>query len=215
MRKIFFLLAVCVFVCVVAHAQDDSPSLGDVARQARSQKQQKDAQPKDATAKDATSPASATDAKNAIPNSKDAAQAKVPHVITNEELPEHTASAARSEKKTDSGETDAPQDASQPTGDRASQAEQWKSQIQQQKSSIADLQRQIDGLSKSIQYAPANCVENCQQWNENQQRKQQQVDSMKSQLEELQHHLEEMQDSARKQGFGSNVYDAEPEAGSN
>ena len=32
---------------------------------------------------------------------------------------------------------------------------------------------------------------------------------MKAQLEEQQKHLEEMQDTARKQGFGSSVYDPE------
>jgi chromosome segregation ATPase len=209
MRKVFFLLAVGAFLCGTAHAQDDAPSLGDVARQARAQKQQKDT-PKDAATKDAAKSASTPDAPTASASSKGAPQPKSSHIITNEELPEHTASAAHSEKKADTDEADVPQDAPQPAGDRASQAEQWKSQIQQQKSSISSLQSQIDDLSKSIQYAPPNCVENCQQWNEQQQRKQQQVDSMKSQLEELQHHLEEMQETARKQGFGSNIYDAEP-----
>ena len=41
------------------------------------------------------------------------------------------------------------------------------------------------------------------------QRKQQEVDSLKAQLEEQQKHLEEMQDTARKQGYGSSIYDPE------
>jgi septal ring factor EnvC (AmiA/AmiB activator) len=212
MRKIFFLFAVSAFLCGMVSAQDDSPSLGDVARQARALKQ-KDVPTKDAAAKGTSKPASAADAQTGSIGPK-ASPSKPSHVITNEELPAHTAATADSGKTTEADASDDraenQQDAQQPTGDRDSQAEQWKSQIQSQKSSIADLQHQIDDLSKSIQYAPANCVENCQQWNEQQQRKQQQVDSMKLQLEESEHHLEDMQETARKQGFGSNVYDPEP-----
>jgi len=91
--------------------------------------------------------------------------------------------------------------------DHEAEGERWKSEIQSQKSGIAELQREIDSLSNSIRYAPANCVANCAQWNERQQHKQDQVESMKAQLEEQQRRLEEMQDAARKQGFGSSVYD--------
>ena len=45
------------------------------------------------------------------------------------------------------------------------------------------------------------------QWNEQQLRKQEQLESMKAQLEQQQKSLEEFQDAARKQGFGSSVYD--------
>jgi hypothetical protein len=62
-------------------------------------------------------------------------------------------------------------------------------------------------LNDSIQYASGNCVSNCVQWNERQKQKQDQVESMKGQLEEQQKHLEELQDEARKQGYGSSVYD--------
>ena len=63
-RRFVQLLAVISVFVWLAGAQD-SPSMGDVARQARQQKQSKDAQSK-------TSPAS-----------------KTPKVITNEEIPEH------------------------------------------------------------------------------------------------------------------------------
>ena len=50
MRRLFVLLAAGALSCAfTAHAQD-SQSLGDVARQSRLQKQQKDTQPKDAAA---------------------------------------------------------------------------------------------------------------------------------------------------------------------
>ena len=65
----------------------------------------------------------------------------------------------------------------------------------------------MTNLSDSVRYAGANCVANCAKWNERQQQKQEQVESMKAQLEEQQHRLEEMQEAARRQGFGSAVYD--------
>ena len=72
---------------------------------------------------------------------------------------------------------------------------------------IASLQNEITELSNSIRYAGANCVANCEKWNEHQQQKQEKVEAMKAQLEEQKHHLEEMQEQARKQGFGSSIYD--------
>ncbi len=86
-------------------------------------------------------------------------------------------------------------------------AEQWKSQIVALKNNMATLQQNINSLSASIQYAGANCVANCVQWNERQKQKQDQVDTMKSQLEQQQKMLEDLQDGARKQGYGSSVYD--------
>ena len=82
-----------------------------------------------------------------------------------------------------------------------------KSQIQAQKGEILSLQKQIDEMSESIRFAPANCVSGCEQWNERQKGKQQQVERMQAQLDELKKHLEEMQESARKQGLGSSVYE--------
>ena len=69
------------------------------------------------------------------------------------------------------------------------------------------MESEIADLSESIRYAGANCVANCVEWNERQKQKQDQVESMKAQLEEQKKQLENMQDSARKQGFGSAVYD--------
>lgn len=203
MRRILVCMAASALLCISARAQNDAPSLGDVARQARAQKQ-KDNQAKTLSAKDTLADAKAAsnaDAQSAPSGAKDAPQAKT-HVITDEELPAHIAAVKTAKHDADSTESSA-----QPTGDRDAQAEQWKSQIQAQKSAIAELQHEITALGDSIHYVGGNCVENCAQWNERQQQKQQQVDSMKAQLEEQQHHLEETQDTARKQGFGSSVYD--------
>jgi hypothetical protein len=69
------------------------------------------------------------------------------------------------------------------------------------------MQREIDSLNESVHYAGGNCVANCVQWNERQKEKQDRVEVMTQQLDEQQKRLEDLQESARKQGFGSSVYD--------
>jgi len=201
MRRIFVAFAVIAFLCVCLQAQDDQ-SLGDLARQVRAQKQQKPSQTKD-TPKDTTTPSqTGTDA-------KESGQPKATHVLTNDDdlgASAKPASASHSDSRK-SESTDAKTADQADPAQRQAEAENWKSQIEQQKSSIAELQQQIEQLSSSIHYTGANCVANCEQWNERQQHKQEQVDTMKAQLEELKHHLEEMQETARKQGFGSSVYE--------
>jgi hypothetical protein len=126
--------------------------------------------------------------------------AKASKVVTNEEIPEHA--GAPPEAAGDSQASTAV-----PT-DKANQTtEDVKSQIQAQKGEIASLQKQIDAINESIRFAPANCVEGCEQWNEHQKQKQQQAERMQAQLDEQKKHLEEMQESVRKQGLGSSVYD--------
>jgi hypothetical protein len=226
-RRFLLILVAGVFVCALGvHAQDDdSPSLGDVARQTRQQRQLKDAQTKGSQAADSpasttTSPQNSAGSKDTQARvgqvkdaqSKDAAQSAkttssaqtAKKVITNEEISTHSgpvtapgpASDARAEDNTPSGE-----------GNGRVSADAWKQQISAQKNAISQLESQIQDLSDSIRYAGGNCVANCQAWNEQQQRKQQQVESMTSQLGELQKHLDEMQEQARKQGYGSSVYD--------
>jgi len=161
-----------------AYAQD-SPLLGDVARQVRQQKQ------KDAKSKDGTGPA------------------KSPTVITNETLPSHESSPVQ---RTEQAQADDGNDPENQDRGKMS-AEQWRGQIQQQKQQISGLQSKMEKLNDSIRFAPGSCVRNCEQWNERQTEKQQQVDVMKSQLEDAKKHLEQMQDAAKRQGYGSSVYD--------
>jgi hypothetical protein len=196
MKKILFLLSASVVLFAgAAYAQDDAPSLGDVARQSRQQKQKKD--------KDSTSKA-ASDKGQQTASAKNAPPAKPAHVITNEELPSHSVVTTASPAEDERAVPDAP---AAPSGNRDAAAAQWKSQILSQKQAIASLQQQITSVNESVHYAGGNCVANCQQWNERQEQKQDEVASMKAQLEQQQKKLEEMQESARKQGFGSQVYD--------
>lgn len=175
-RPILMVAATLTFA-FSAYAQD-SPSLGDLARQVRQQKQ------KDAKTKDGNG------------------SAKSPNVITDENLPSHASSAA---SKTDESKSATSTDPENQDGKMS--VEQWRSQIQQQKQQINELQSDMEKLNDSIHFAPGNCVRNCEQWNQNQLEKQQQVAVMKSQLEEAKKHLEEMQDAAKQQGYGSSVYD--------
>jgi hypothetical protein len=86
-------------------------------------------------------------------------------------------------------------------------AEQWKAKILALKSFINSLQGEIDRINASIRFAPPNCVSGCAQRNERQVEKQQRVEQLRSQLDGHKKRLEEMQDSARRQGYGTAVYD--------
>lgn len=226
-RRNFVLLLAGIFLCAfAAFGQEPTPSLGEVARQARLQKQQqqkeaqaaaqsaKDGQSKDgeSAAGPATSstptlgPASAARSAEAQGNAsaKDAQTAKGPkHVITNDELPEHIGPTSTYTPSSQPPTGSEPQDY---PATKAS-AEQWKAGILNLKNNIAAVQESMGQLAASIQYAGANCVANCVQWNERQKQKQDQVDAMKQQLEQMQKSLEDMQDAARKQGYGTAVYD--------
>ena len=208
-RRVFVFFAASTFLCACHGFAQDSQSLGDVARQSRLQKQQKDAQTKDTPAQNSalnsaqskdgrTKDAPATDG-----IAKDALPPKASHVITNDEIPEHAGHSVASTHDSQGNEPDAPATA----GNHEARAEQWKSQIQSQKSAIANLRQEIANLSDSVHYAGGNCVANCVEWNERQKEKQDRVEVMKAQMEEQQKRLEDMQESARKQGFGSSVYD--------
>jgi len=220
-RRLFILLSAgLVFTALAACGQDDPPPLGDVARQARLQKQQKDAQAKDEQTKDgaandtqpAAAPASGKDSPSkAVPgnpllkvvSAKDS-QTKPKKIVTNDEIPEHVGPTSTLPAKPKTAGTPTPPPTDE---DEKVPPQYWKAQIQAQKAAIAQLQNEISNLKASIQYAGSNCVSGCTEWNEQQQQKQQALDSMKSQLEEMQNQLEDMQDAARKQGYGTAVYD--------
>jgi len=207
MRRFFVLSAASVFLCSMSYAQDqqtsaqDPPppapalSLGEIARQVKLKKQQREAQLKAKEAANQSAPVS--EATPATP------PARTAHLVTNDDTPERASVAPVSTHPASSDAADSQTD----TGDHQAKGENWKSQIVAQKSNIAALQQDIRSLSESIHFAGGNCVANCAQWNERQQQKQQEVDTMKAQLEEQQKALEGMQESARKEGFGSSVYD--------
>ncbi len=205
----FAAVATAAFT-VAAQAQDEAPSLGDVARQARQQKQ-KDPQP----SKDSSSqPKDGTNAKGSVvaqaaadPSKAAATQPKAPkRVITNEEIPEHIGPTSTLPNTSRSSNPDYPEP-TDPANAHQGVAEQWKNSILALKSNIASLQNQIKNLEDSVHYAGVNCVRGCVQWNERQQEKQQEAENLKQQLEQQQKQLDTAQEQARRQGFGSSVYD--------
>jgi len=213
---LIFVLAGALFFADHAQCQEE-PSLGDVARQTREQKQQrdvpaKDAQPGSSQNKDAVHSKDVPnrDGQSSDPQSKsapgkDAQLHRASHVITNDELPQHPVAGVKTPASATGGAEFAPDPA---FGGKMS-PDAIRSQIQDQKSGITALQAQITELNDSIHFAGANCVANCVQWNESQQQKQRQMEDMRSQLENAKQALEQMQDYARKMGFGSSVYDPE------
>jgi hypothetical protein len=173
------ILVLAAAVCLVAGAAkgQDSPSLGDLARQQRQQKEQS----KTAPGKDA----------------------KASKVITNEEIPERTGPATTPTAGRQLSQNSMPA----PSNGAKQPPEHVKSQILAKKKQISTLQGQVDELNESLRFAPANCVENCVGWGERQREKQQRAERMQAQLEEEKRRLEDMQDSARKQGYASSIYD--------
>jgi hypothetical protein len=186
MRQAFRASVLCLTCCctLFAYGQDE-PSLGDAARQARQQKQQKGGQAKDG-------------------QSKDAQAAKPLKVISNDDIPGRTPATASSDSD---HQPRGASDSQPPVGAGKMPAEQFRSQILAQKNMISSMRSEIDKLNDSIHFAPANCVANCVQWNERQREKQQEVERLQAQLDDQKKRLEDMQESARQQGYGSSVYD--------
>ena len=199
-----FVLAQATF------AQDQgssTQSLGDVARQTRQQKQQKDApankdaqaQPKDPVAQDTQSGKDGQD-QNASANSQTSKPGK--RVITNDEIPEHVGPTSNPPNAYRQQPVSYPQ----PSYPNVQAADQIKNQVLSMKSYIANTQAQIASLEQSIRYG-SNCISGCIQVNARQRQKEEQIAAMKQQLEQQQKQLEHMQEMARRQGFGSSVYD--------
>ena len=167
-----------IFLLAAVSYGQDSQSLGDVARQARQKKTQVNNTP-----------------------GKDLQARKV---VTNDEIAEQAASTADGSGADQSHELASHHTSSEPG---KLSAERWKAVIQAQKNVVSSLQKQIDKLNSSIHFVEANLYVNGPQYNKRQAQKQQEVERAQAQLEEQNKRLEDMQESARKQGYGSSVYD--------
>jgi predicted RNase H-like nuclease (RuvC/YqgF family) len=118
-------------------------------------------------------------------------------------MPEHAEPVSSTSVSTDERDT-AP---GSPASNDTRAGEQWKAKIEAQKSSVASLQNQIDKLNSSIHFVEANRYSNGVQYNERQVKKQDEVQRLQKQLDEQKKQLEDMQESARKAGLGSSVYE--------
>ena len=124
-------------------------------------------------------------------------------VVTNEDIPESQDVNPAPPETVGKPESTGPVT----THSGAQSADQWKSTILAQKTRIANLQTQIDKLNGSIHFVEANAYVNGAQYNQYQVKKQQQVANLQTQLSEQKQKLSDMQDSAKKAGMGSAVYD--------
>lgn len=190
MLEFTFALAAVMSLCSGPGLAQDAQSLGDAARQARQQKQQQ-ANPNPDTA--------STDPQNTAPAANDPQTPKPSHVITNDEIPEHSARVPSTAQKRPSGAATATKEVKRPP-------EYWKAQVEQLKNSMASLERRIDVLNGALHAVLTNSDDQ-PVWNLREKEKERQLAELQAQMSELQRRLEETQEAARRQGYGSSVYD--------
>jgi hypothetical protein len=186
-----FALAAAVSLCTGLVLAQDAQSLGDVARQTRQQKQQP---------ANSNPDTSSADPQNTAPNANDPETLKPSHVIANDEIPEHTPRVPSNAQKRPSGSmTAASKEVKRPP-------EYWKAQVQQLKNSMASLQRRIDVLNGSLHAVLTNSNDQ-PVWNLREKEREHQLSELQAQMCDLQRRLEDTQEAARRQGYGSSVYD--------
>ena len=127
--------------------------------------------------------------------------AKPKKVVTDEDMPVHAPDVAHN----DASQAEVPAEHS--ATDVLQTGDQFKTAIARQKSAIADLKNRIDKLNSSIHFVEANAYRNGVEYNKVQAQKQQEVERLQGQLNEQQRGLEQMQETARKAGYGSAVWD--------
>ena len=125
-------------------------------------------------------------------------------IVTNEDIPGRPETSSESHES--SGASGRRKSFSLPAGDVKAGA-QWKAAIAQQKSAIAELISHIDKLQSSIYFVEANAYSNGVRYNRIQAQKQREVERLEGQLSDLVKKLDEMQETARKAGFASAVWD--------
>jgi hypothetical protein len=124
-------------------------------------------------------------------------------VVTNDEIPESPEASSSSSSDTEA----TPESAAPESSSGNKTAEQWKAEIEARKARIAALQSQVEKLNDSVHFVEANRYYNGVQYNQYQLKKQQEAQRMQRQLDSEKAALSSAQESARKAGFGSAVYD--------
>lgn len=193
MPRLFTLLAAGVCACTLTVFAQDAPPLGDVARQTRVDKQQQ--------ALSNAAPASAPENSSDTTPSQPGTQSKASHVITNEDLPSNHTVPTPAPAPANHGNL-----RSSPAPEPKRPAAYWKAQAQQLKNSIAQVQRHIDTLTDSLHAVLTNSTDE-PVWNLREKERQRQITDLQAQLDNLRRRLEDTQEAARRQGYGSSVYD--------
>jgi uncharacterized protein YukE len=133
-------------------------------------------------------------------------------VLTNEDLstpghPDGSASDEARNKKNPRQKTSAKTEQSKE--DEEPSAEELRQAIQDKKAAIAEIQGEIAELQSTINHVQnnRNVYTNAPEYNEAQKRKEQEVNRLKGVLEQQQDELKDLQQTARKAGYGSALYD--------
>jgi hypothetical protein len=124
-----------------------------------------------------------------------------PKVISNEDLVQAEDASAKDSsegRKQDNSP-------SKPLGSKT--AEEWKAEIEAQRNAIANLENRIAKVNSTVRFTQTTQTWNAVRHNERQEQKLDDVEKMQSQLAEEEKRLDEMQESVRREGFGSSVYD--------
>ena len=191
LSRILTLFTAGIYACALAASAQDAPPLGDVARQTREKQQQ-------TPSSSASTPAADTSS-DATP-AQTATQPKTSHIITNEDLPANHAAPAPPPAPANRGNLRPA--ASEPKHPAA----YWKAQALQLKNSIAQVQRHIDTLTDSLRAVLTNSTDE-PVWNLREKERQRQINDLQAQLTDLRRRLDDTQEAARRQGYGSSVYD--------
>ncbi len=130
-----------------------------------------------------------------------------PKVITNENLPSHTDDSSANPQEATKDIPPAATQSGDSAVDKEARGEELKTAIRSQKEAIARAQAQLDKFNASIHYVVANEYTNGVQYNQYQAKKQEEAQRYQEQLNEAKQKLQDMQESARREGFGSAVYD--------
>jgi len=130
---------------------------------------------------------------------------KAKKVVTDEDMPAHEESSHEDAAPLDGPHSET--EVSRSTSDVLKTGDQWKASIAEQKAAVADLKSRVDKLNESIHFVTANAYRNGVEYNKVQAHKQQEVDRLQGELEEQKKGLEHMQETARRAGYGSAVWD--------
>ncbi len=193
LTRLLILFTASVSAFALTASAQDAPPLGDVARQSRVEKQQ--------PAQNSSTPAAVSNSSSDGTAPQAGAQPKTSHIITNDDLPEHHAAPAPAPASPNRGNL-------HPAGvyEIKRPAQYWKTQALQLKSAIAQMQRHLDTLTDSLHAVLTNSTDE-PVWNYREKDRQRQITDLQAQLSDLHRRLEDTQEAARRQGYGSSVYD--------
>jgi predicted RNase H-like nuclease (RuvC/YqgF family) len=176
------LIALAVLILVFPFRypgqSSDTPSLGDVARKQRDKQHDTKKPPVKAT-----------------------------KVVTEEDIPAHPEGSASGEELPPRDGPRSEKSATPSANDVWKTGDQMKSSIAQQKAAVADLKSRIDKLNASIRFVSASAYANGVEYNKMQARRQQEAQRLQGELDEQKKSLEQMQETARRAGYGSAVWD--------